>query len=147
MKKQLSLKLPPSIAGANKTTTIAPKGSATPPQLPKIKGPMRVPTPDGGFIKKPSTAKVEPPARRTTQVLSYLKDKLATVQNSEDYSAADKRKVEQAVAKEELKVQESQAEYFQKLGQMQARQEAAEEEAKAFKAAARAAKARRLAGL
>jgi hypothetical protein len=146
-RKQLSLKLPPSIAGAKKTTTIAPKGSASPKPLPKIAGPMKIATPDGGFVKKPSSAAVEPPARRTTQVLSYLKDKLATVQGDPDYTAADKAKVEKAVEVEEKKVQESQAEYFQKLGQMEARREAAEEEAKAYKAAAKAAKARRLAGL
>lgn len=146
-KKPLKLTLPPSIAGAKKTTSIAPKGSARPAPLPKIKGPMKVPTPQGGFIKKPSTAKEEPPVRRTTKVLEWLKEKQATVEGRDDYSPASKRKVEEAVRKEEARVQESQDDYFRKIGQMEARREAAEEEARAYKAALRAAKSRRMAGL
>lgn len=147
MKKRIRLTLPPSIAGAKKTTSIAPKGSSTPSKIPKVKGPMRIPTPDGGFVKKPSTALPQPPVRRTTKVLNYLKDKADAVLASDEYSPSEKQKMQDAVNTEERKVQESQAEYFQKLGQMQARQEAAEEEVRAYKAAARAAKARRLAGL
>lgn len=143
-RSRIRIQVPPSIAAAKKTTSRAPKGYSVPKMPPKPKGPMRIPTPEGGWVKKPSIQKMEPPARRTTQTLEYLKDKLETVNNGE-YSESDRSKVEKAVRVEEARVQKSNDDYLLALGRMEAKKQAAEEELKAYKAAKRALSARRLA--
>ena len=143
-KSRIKVQLPPSLAAAKKSTTRPPAGASIPKMPAKPKGPMRIPTPEGGFIKKPSIQKMEPPVRRTTQVLGYLKDKLETVTNGE-YSEADKAKVEKAVRVEEDRVRQSNEDYLLALGRMEAKKQAAEEELRAYKAAKRALSARRLA--
>ncbi len=161
IKLKLPPKLPPSVAAAPRSSYAKPRGAAAAPysNLPSVPirqteagnwVPVRADVPSGlprevDGVPKPKAPDLgSVPARPTTNRLDYWKGK---AKNILDYDPRDQKKITESVEKEETKVNTGNADYFAKLGEMKAKEDAYKEEMKSFKAQAKAAGARRLAGL
>lgn len=124
------------------TTRRAPPGYSKPQAPVAPKGPRVLE--DG--TQKPTVAIGSPAPRRTETALSYLKKRYADIKDDPKMTDELRGKWEDAIAKEEEKVNVSKDNYFESLGQMEAKRQAAEAEAKAYKAASAALSKRKLAG-